>query len=108
MSETEPPKITATVREKNPKRVEQGKRLAAISKAGKERKRLDREGAMRECEGEGLNYNYIALVGLVVGAVGVYYTYRTYHDNRSEAPAQREETHVEIKPAAKRLQLSTR
>ena len=38
MSETETPKITAVVKEKNPKRVEQGKRLAAISRAAKERK----------------------------------------------------------------------
>ena len=95
MSETEPPKITATVREKNPKRVEQGKRLAAISKAGKERKRLDREGAMRKPDGEGLNYNYI-------GLVGVYYTYRTYHDNRVDEPAYEEDKHVEIKAATKK------
>ena len=38
MSETEVPKNTAVVKEKNPKRVEQGKRLVAISKAAKERK----------------------------------------------------------------------
>ena len=63
--------------------------MAAISKAARERKRLEREGIVREPEGERLNYNYIALVGLVVAAVGVYYTYRTYHDNRPEADQRR-------------------
>ena len=37
-------KITSVVKtEKNPKRVEQGKRLAVISKEAKERKKLERE-----------------------------------------------------------------
>ena len=76
--------------------------MAAISKAAKERKRLDREGAMRKPDGEGLNYNYIGLACLVVGAVGVYYTYRTYHDNRVDEPAYEEDKHVEIKAATKK------
>ena len=76
--------------------------MAAISKAARERKRLEREGIVRGPEGERLNYNYIALVGLVVAAVGVYYTYRTYHDNRVDEPAYEEDKHVEIKAATKK------
>ena len=74
----------------------------AINKAAKERRSLEREGTTRDPEVEGPNYNYIALASLVVGAAGVYYPYRTYHDKRSEAPSQVENKHVEIKPAAKR------
>ena len=102
MSEAETPKITATVKENNPKSVEQRKRLAAISKAAKERKMLELEGnTVTEPEGDWLNYTYIALAGLVVGAVGVYLTYRKYYDNQSVAPSQVEVKHVEIKPTAK-------
>ena len=39
---------TAPVKEKNPKRVEQGKRLAEISKAAKEKKKKEREAEVRE------------------------------------------------------------
>ena len=42
MSEESAPKITATKKEKDPKRVEAGKRLPAISKAAKERKMRDK------------------------------------------------------------------
>ena len=101
MSEAETPKITATVKQNNPKSVEQRKPLAAISKAAKERKMLELEGnTVTEPEGDWLNYTYIALAGLVVGAVEVYLTYRKYYDNQSVAPSQVEVKHVEIKPTA--------
>ena len=65
--------------------------MGAISKAAKERKRLERGETIREPEGEGLNYYYIARAALAVGIAGVYYTYRPTTPNRSETPAQREE-----------------
>ena len=45
MAETsgETPSIVTTKKEKDPKRVEAGKRLAAISKQAKERKKKERE-----------------------------------------------------------------
>ena len=42
------------------------------------------------------------LIATCLGTVGLYYTYRTYNDNRSEAPAEIEEKHVDIKPTANR------
>ena len=38
----------------------------------------------------------------MIGAVGLYYTYRMYNYDRSEAPAEIEEKHVDIEPRANR------
>ena len=46
--ETQEPRITNTKREKDPRRVEAGKRLGAISKMAKERKRECEERESRE------------------------------------------------------------
>ena len=41
------------------------------------------------------------MASLAVGAVGAYYTYKTYYENRAQKEASKEEDkHVEIKPAA--------
>ena len=62
MSE-ETPKITTVKKEKDPKRVEAGKRLAAISKEARERKM--RERLEQESGGWGVSY------GLILGSIGV-------------------------------------
>ena len=68
MSE-EAPKITSVVKtEKNPGRVAAGKRLAAISKEAKERKKLERENAVKESR-DNDNCNNIIVGGLVVATV---------------------------------------
>ena len=69
MSE-EASKITSVVKsEKNPKRVEQGRRLAAISKEAKERKKLERENAIKESLYNNDNNNNVLVGGLVVATV---------------------------------------
>ena len=63
----EAPKITSVVKtEKNPGRVAAGKRLAAISKEAKERKKLERENAVKESLN---NDNNMIVGGLVVATV---------------------------------------
>ena len=64
----EAPKITSVVKtEKNPGRVAAGKRLAAISKEAKERKKLERENAVKESLND--NDNNMIVGGLVVATV---------------------------------------
>ena len=62
MSE-ETPKITTVKKKKDPKRVEAGKRLAAISKEARERKM--RERLEQESGGWGVSF------GLILGSIGV-------------------------------------
>ena len=67
---SEETKITSVVKtEKNPGRVSAGKRLAAISKEAKERKKLERENAVKESLNND-NYNNILVGGLVVAIAG--------------------------------------
>ena len=69
MSEEEP-KITSVVKkEKHPGRVAAGKRLAAISKEAKERKKLEREEAMKKSEDNDSN-NALIVGGLIVAVAG--------------------------------------
>ena len=105
MSE-ETPKITTTKKEKDPKRVEAGKRLAAISKAAKERKL--REKIESENSNNDFNINYGLVFGFIATAVAItslYYRREEYKRetlkpvviNRVEQ--EKEPNHVEtIKP----------
>lgn len=82
------PIITALKKEKNPKRVEQGKRLAEISKQAKERKKAERENAEKIETGvnNSPSYTYttwLAISGLTLTAIGTYYGYKTYHKNNN-------------------------
>ena len=62
--------ITSVLKtEKNPGRVAAGKRLAAISKDAKERKKLERENAIKESLDNNDNYNNMIVGGLVVATV---------------------------------------
>ena len=81
----EEPKITTTSVEKvkNPKRVEQGKRLAAISKEAKARKAAERKKAEEECI-ENSNLLYVT-VG-VLGAAGLGYGIYNFFCKKEQQP----------------------
>ena len=76
-------KITTVEKVKNPKRVEQGKRLAAISREAKARKAAER-AKVEECV-ENANMLYV-----VVGALGVGLGYGIYNffSKKKEEPQQ--------------------
>ena len=71
---TDEPKITMVDNKvKNPKRVEQGKRLAAISKEAKARKAAERKKAEEECIGNSnLLYVTVGVIGVTGLGHGVY------------------------------------
>ncbi len=75
MSEPESTVTTPAIKEKNPTRVAQGKRLAEISKAAKEKKRLRKDAERKEnTDNVGVNYKFVfGFIG--VGVVGLYVTY---------------------------------
>ena len=82
----EAPKITSAIktpREKNPGRVAAGKRLVAISKEAKERKKLERENTFREPYDPSAS---ILVGGLVVVAgLALYFLTRTEGTEGTEA-----------------------
>ena len=90
----EAPKITSAIktpREKYPGRVAAGKRLAAISKEAKERKKLERENAIKEpCDSETMTTQKtnILVGGLVAAGVARYYPKYHNTDNTTEEPAE--------------------
>ena len=97
----EAPKITSAIktpRKKNPGRVAAGKRLAAISKEAKERKKLERaagtvgtEGPERSEAAGGVNSSVILVGGLVATGVALYFL--KFHNTdalRDNTDAQRD------------------
>ena len=104
--ETKAPKITTIKMEKDPKRVEAGKRLAAISKAAKERKmreKIESESKQENDSSGDYNVNY----GLVFGIFGTgasigsfYYIRKEYKRETKKLETIKEELeskHAEIK-----------
>lgn len=62
------------------------------------------EDGIRESVGGSSNYSCIAVADQAIGAIGAYYTYKTYYDNRAQEVVPKEENkYVEIKPAAKKV-----
>ena len=91
--------MTTVEKVKNPKRVEQGKRLAAISKAAKARKAEERKKLEEECTG-GPNLLYVS-VG-ILGVIGL--GYGTYNFLRKkEEPQQQQEQPQQEKVAEKKI-----
>ena len=89
-------KITTVNKVKDPKRVEQGKRLAAISREAKERKARERF----EAEAELFVLPVLALtVGVVLCGGGAYHYRYLLYDNKEEPK------HVIKKPTPKLEQL---
>ena len=81
----EEPKITTTTQKvKNPKRVEQGKRLAAISKEAKARKAEERKKAE---EDSNLLYVTVGVLGVTGLGYGVYNFF-----GKKEEPQQQQES----------------
>ena len=76
-----PPKITSEVKVKDPRRVAQGKRLAAISREAKARKAREREVSIRKeevekCERENYSYAVLPVIAGVLVVGGGYYFYQ--------------------------------
>ena len=97
MSEDKDTKITSVEKPKDPKKVEAGKKLGAMSKQAKEKKASDREGRRELSEAERVknsesefcfpNVDPLTAVG-VVGVIGVfaYYGYHNFSKKSSENP----------------------
>ena len=90
-SQEEPPKITSEVKVKDPRRVAQGKRLAAISREAKARKAREREASIRReeverCErSERESYSYAVLP--VIGILAIGGGYYLYQRKKDQQPA---------------------
>ena len=113
MSE-ETPKITTVKKEKDPKRVEAGKRLAAISKAAKERKMCNKIESENKQENAGFDYNIN--YGLVFGILGtaaaicsLYYTREEYkretvkHETTRKEPEPKDVKKTDYRPPENNL-----
>ena len=84
------PKITTKV--KNPKRVEQGRRLAAISKKAKARKAAERKKAEEECiENSNLLYVTVGVIGVTSLGYGVYNLLCKQEQQQQESPPQQQQ-----------------
>ena len=99
----EGPKITTAEKVKNPKRVEQGRRLAAISKEAKARKAEERRRAKKgeECIG---NANLLYVSVGILGVIGLGYGTYNFLCKKEEEPQQQEEQQ-EQQPAKKILMI---
>ena len=105
-------KITSVEKVKDPKRVEAGKKLAAMSKRAKEKKAIDKLSQKMDInEFQIPSINPLAVVG-VVGVVGavVYYKYFNNIDNTPNTniePVEPATPLKEEKPKPKRRELDT-
>ena len=97
----EEPKITTVEKVKNPGRVAQGKRLAAISKAAKARKAEERRRAGKEEECTG-NANLLYVSVGVLGVVGLGYGVYNFLCKKEEEPQQEEPQAQEKQPEQKK------
>ena len=80
-------KITSVEKEKvkDPRRVEQGKKLAAISREAKERKARERAEQQREAESKSESFSPYTLIIPAIGVtLGGYYLYHLYHTGEKE------------------------
>ena len=102
-------KITSVEKVKDPKRVEAGKRLAAMSKQAKEKKAIENlSQKMSIDEFQIPSINPLAVVG-VVGVVGVvvYYKYLNKTKTKSEASETAESKTIDPPKEEKRRELDT-
>ena len=98
MSE-ETPKITTEKKGKDPRHVEVGKRLAAISKSAREntmREKIEMEKNHESQESSlGINYGYvIGTLGVILAGVTLYYI---RNDDQRETKLENNEPHLEKK-----------
>ena len=100
-------KITSVEKVKNPKRVEAGKRLAAMSKQAKDKKAVEMlSQKMSIDEFQIPSINPLAVVG-VVGVVGVVVYYKYFSKTKFEASETAESPKEEEKPKPKKRELDT-
>lgn len=109
----ETPKITKEKKEKDPKRVEAGKRLAAICKAAKEKKMRDKIESENSNNDFNINYGLVfGFIGTAVAIASLFYRREEYKRetlkpvviNRVEQ--EKEPKHVEtIKPTKKQPEI---
>ena len=98
-------KITSVEKVKDPKRVEAGKKLAAMSKQAKEKKAIDNlSQKMSIDEFQIPSINPLAVVG-VVGVVGMVIYYRYYNYSNTTKPVELTVTPQKEEP--KRRELDT-
>ena len=102
------PKTTKVKKEKDPERVEAGKRLAAISKAAKERKMRDKIESENDSSGFEINYGLLTgFLGTAVAIGSLYYTRKDYENETKrldiikEEEKQPEPKNVEIERSVK-------
>ena len=92
------PKTTTKV--KNPKRVEQGRRLAAISKEAKARKAAERKKAEEECiKNSNLLYVTVGVLGVTGLGYGIYNFFCKKEPQQQQQPQEQEK--VEKQPEKK-------
>ena len=105
-------KITSVEKEKvkDPRRVAQGKRLAAISREAKERKAREREAAARQAqleEKQETNENFFnasyAIIPMIGIAFGGYYFLYLRNSNKNEDREDRKEEEPKKKPNLEKL-----
>ena len=91
-------------RVKDPRRVEQGKKLAAISREAKKRKARDRAQREAEQQRETESFNpYMVIVPAIGIALGGYYLYHLYRPNEKEEHRPEERKEPKKKPNLKKL-----
>ena len=92
--------MTTVEKVKNPGRVAQGKRLAAISQEAKARKAEERKKLEEECTG---NANLLYVSVGILGVVGLGYgVYSFLCKREEEGPQQKEEPRQEKQPEEKK------
>ena len=83
------PEVTNPEKAKNPKRVEQGKRLSAISREAKERKKQQQEKFFKSAEQEGNKIFFgIGLIG------AAFLIYKIFFNSKKDAQLPEEPTDV--------------
>ena len=96
---SEEPKITTVEKVKNPGRVAQGKRLAAISKEAKARKAEECKKLEEECTG---NSNLLYVSVGVLGVIGLGYGTYSFLCKKEEEPQQQEQRQTQEKQPEKK------
>ena len=102
MSETKDIKITSAEKVKDPRRVEAGKKLGAISKQAKEKK-ASGNGSIHEVESEFKIPSFDPLTAIgVVGVVGmvVYYGYCKHSKDHENPASEAEAVPAQAAPAS--------
>ena len=84
------PKFTNAEKQKNPKRVEQGKRLAAISREARERKKQQQEKFFESAETEGNKIFFgIGLIGAAFLIYKIFFNSKKVKDEPAEPEDRR-------------------